>query len=131
MCISKKVYDKHNCVTSCVDTLCSVCQEDLFSSTTAVQYLNCGHAIHNMCLLELSQTSFKCPQCKKSLVDMSIQWNFLRSQITESPLEYSSWKVNITCNDCSEKSICKYNLQHLFECNKCNGFNTQLDGIIK
>lgn len=47
-CLSTKVLD-HDCVENCLKTTCPVCSEFMFTSSTSVRILPCGHCIHAAC----------------------------------------------------------------------------------
>jgi len=106
---------------------CSVCLEELFSSTTTSQPAKCGHYIHGKCLKELLKANiYKCPTCCKALVDLSEYYSSLEEEIAsvQMPEEYRDLEVEILCNDCNLKCMAKF---HIFgmKCTHCNSFNTK------
>ena len=70
-----------------IDALCVVCGESTFNSQSESINLPCSHFIHNNCFTQyIQQSNYKCPYCKKSICDLSAQWDFIRSQIKRYPI---------------------------------------------
>ena len=69
------------------DGLCVVCSESIFNSQSESFLLPCTHLIHSNCFNEyITKSNYKCPHCKKSICDLTTQWNFIRSQIKLHPM---------------------------------------------
>jgi len=89
--IDKSKGETHKCTnnkqTKLVDKLCVVCAESIFNSQYESFILPCSHLIHSNCFSQyIEQSNYKCPHCKKSVCDLSAQWNFIRSQIKLYPI---------------------------------------------
>ena len=127
ICIDIKCVDDHKCFQHSIDSNCPVCQAYMWDSTEPILYLPCGHCIHQHCLNELSQNSFQCPTCKKSIYqDMSSIWGQIDTLIDNNtmPIEFTNWKSTIICNDCELETT---NIPYHFiyhKCSHCNGYNT-------
>ena len=122
MCILKDI--THKCV-SVKDSLCCICQDDLFTSITPITSMKCGHYIHKECLLELIKTTYKCPLCCESLGDTELINQHIENEINNCPMpEEYNYNVNILCNDCHEESETKFHIFG-FKCLKCSGYNTK------
>lgn len=66
---------------------CVVCREHTFNSQSAPVCLPCSHLIHQTCYTQyIQQSNYKCPCCKKSICDLTPQWDFIRSQIKLHPI---------------------------------------------
>jgi hypothetical protein len=83
-CIKKKL---PNTKSGYKDGICVVCSENTFNSQSESFPLTCGHFIHQVCWKQYIQHgSFKCPYCKKSIGDLTSNWNFIHNQINAHPL---------------------------------------------
>lgn len=84
----KKTDSNHDCLgINHVDKLCIVCHENLFKSQQNFFPLQCKHLIHNDCFQKYIQSNkYNCPQCKKSICDMTSHWNVIRQQIITTPI---------------------------------------------
>ncbi|EAK88364.1 PGPD14 protein with at least one predicted RING finger, possible plant origin [Cryptosporidium parvum Iowa II] len=131
MCYPLSIKETHKCIENSCRRPCPLCLEDLFYSIKTVSILNCGHTIHEDCLLLLGEakglTSLRCPICSKSLGDNSQIWNEIDKMIAESPIpEESKELVNIFCNDCNIKCN-TYSHPYGLKCQTCGGYNTRLE----
>lgn len=128
-CDDCQICIQNNSVHKCLPikgSVCSVCRDDLFTSMIVVLQTKCGHYIHQVCLNELLQTSYKCPVCSKSLVDDEVINKLYDDQINDNivPDEHKNITVDILCNECQNKSVVKYNkIGH--KCLICNSYNTR------
>ncbi|KAF5450906.1 hypothetical protein F2P56_031221 [Juglans regia] len=68
-CLSMKVVD-HYCVENCMKTTCPVCSEFMFTSSTSVRILPCGHCIHAACFKEYTRSRSTCPSCIEPVGDV-------------------------------------------------------------
>lgn len=123
-------HGKHICVSNLSPTIqCLLCLENASTSQFKLTCLEkCKHPVHSECLLlALKNGNYKCPMCRKSMINMSQNWKIIEQEILLHPLpEEAKKKVNILCNDCENKSD---DLDwHFFgiKCNTCNGFNTTI-----
>lgn len=123
-CISTSE-SNHKCIERAVDSDCPICNEYLFNSPKSVTFMQCGHSIHLVCLEELKKTSYRCPLCNKSCVNMEYRFRQLDMQILHQPMppDYADSRAVISCNDCSAKSQTAYHWIGL-KCAVCNSYNT-------
>lgn len=122
MCVNK---NEHKCI-SLKESLCPICMTDMFTSTSPITQMLCGHYIHTKCYYELLESSYKCPVCSKSIVNTDHINKLIESEVQsmEMPQEYKDWKVKILCNDCHEESNVGFHIIGL-KCEHCNGYNTR------
>lgn len=83
----------------------------MFTSTSLVIFMPCGHCIHQKCHQEHTQTSYQCPTCLKSLADMTEYYKRIDDSLLHEqgmPSEYDKTYANIFCNDCEVKSYAKF-----------------------
>uniref|UniRef100_A0A6B2LEZ4 RING-type domain-containing protein n=1 Tax=Arcella intermedia TaxID=1963864 RepID=A0A6B2LEZ4_9EUKA len=112
---------------------CPICGEWLHTSTnSSFQPEPCKHPIHSKCYRELiKQDNYSCPICSKTYSELlpflQEAWKELKTKIDELPMpkEYENWTVEILCNDCNKKSICKFHV-YGHACPTCQGFNTKI-----
>jgi RING finger/CHY zinc finger protein 1 len=130
MCLNTSLYDDHICIKDKYKDNCPVCREDIFSSRVAPLELPCGHVIHATCLRKLAHYDFRCPICKKTVVDkdnIKSEWESRARDIASQPMPPDLAKnVDILCYDCNSKS---YQLSWHFlgvQCPSCESFNTVL-----
>lgn len=97
MCFKSEFFQTHKCTkTKVSDRICALCLESLFDSQTSVSTLNCGHIIHGTCMENLLQSNeYRCPNCRKSMIDMESHWNFLRYQIKLQPIPKQLFPIEI------------------------------------
>lgn len=85
----------------------------------------CGHYLHKGCYKAYMETAYKCPVCKKSAVNMELEWKKLTDAIESQPMpeEFENTRVIIKCNDCHATSSVKY---HWIgnKCGTCDSYNT-------
>lgn len=115
----------HKCIERSVDCDCPICGDYLFNSPKSVVFMQCGHSIHKTCFYEHMQTSYKCPLCSKSCVNMDAQFRNYDMAILSQPMppEYLDARAIISCNDCSAKSQTTYHWLGL-KCSLCRSYNT-------
>ncbi|KAJ4385119.1 hypothetical protein N0V85_008223, partial [Neurospora sp. IMI 360204] len=108
--------------------------EDLDENGQPVLRLGCKHYRRNVKLqcaacdrwyTAYRETSYKCPVCNKSCVNMEIQFRNLDIAIATQPMpdEYQDARAVISCNDCSAKSQTRYHWLGL-KCSVCHSYNT-------
>ncbi|KAI8336927.1 zinc-ribbon-domain-containing protein [Blakeslea trispora] len=124
ICLSMSM-TQHKCIERNLECDCPICGEYMFTSTSKVIFMPCGHCIHQHCYTAYIQTSYQCPTCLKSLGDMSEYFNRLDKDLELQPMpaEYEKYISHIFCNDCEQKTPAKY---HFFyhKCGHCGSFNT-------
>jgi hypothetical protein len=97
----------------------------MFTSPHPVVFMLCGHSIHKRCYDEHMNTSYKCPICSKSTVNMETQFRNLDRTIDGQPMppQFRDTKAMVSCNDCYAKSAVKYHWLGL-KCAICHSYNT-------
>ncbi|KAK7191015.1 hypothetical protein DPSP01_007811 [Paraphaeosphaeria sporulosa] len=125
VCISIAFATTHKCIERATDCDCPICGEYLFNSSTAVVSMPCGHYLHKDCYNQYMETAYKCPTCKKSAVNMELQWQKLTQAIESQPMpeQFVNTRAIIQCNDCAAKSSVKYHWLGN-KCNSCDSYNT-------
>ena len=124
-CLSISQAGGHKCIERSVDCDCPICGDYLYDSPKSVVFMQCGHSIHKSCFHEHIQTSYKCPLCSKSCVNMDAQFRNYDITILSQPMpsEYRDSRAIISCNDCSAKSQTTYHWLGL-KCSLCASYNT-------
>jgi hypothetical protein len=122
-CVSTS--SSHKCVERSTDCDCPICGDYLFSSTRPVVFMQCGHSIHRHCFQEHMKTSYKCPLCSKSCVNMEYQFRNHDLAILNQPMppEYRDARAVVSCNDCRAKCQTAYHWLGL-KCTVCQSYNT-------
>lgn len=97
----------------------------MFASHKTVIFMDCGHSIHRTCFNEYMASSYKCPICSKSIVNMEALFTNLANIIREQPMpeEFENVTSIILCNDCSAKCTTQYHFLGL-RCQICRSYNT-------
>ncbi|KAI9320046.1 zinc-ribbon-domain-containing protein, partial [Dichotomocladium elegans] len=110
ICMTIAMKDNHRCIERNLESDCPICGEYMFTSTSTVIFMPCGHCIHKQCYTAYIQTSYQCPTCLKSLGDMSDYFKRLDRELERQPMpkEYESCVSYIFCNDCEQKSRAKF-----------------------
>lgn len=119
------VEHSHKCIERVSDCDCPICGEYMFDSPRPVVFMLCGHSIHQTCYYEHMKTSYKCPICSKSTVNMETQFRNLDRAIDSQPMppQFQDTKAMVSCNDCYAKSAVKYHWLGL-KCAICDSYNT-------
>ncbi|KAF2035440.1 zf-CHY-domain-containing protein [Setomelanomma holmii] len=125
VCIAISHVTSHKCHPGAMENDCPICSDYLFTSSTAVVSMPCGHYLHKDCYNLYMETAYKCPICKKSAVSMELQWRKLTHAIESQPMpeQFSNTRAIIQCNDCSAKSSVKYHWLGN-QCGTCESYNT-------
>ncbi|OSX75808.1 hypothetical protein BU14_0219s0008 [Porphyra umbilicalis] len=129
-CMNMKYAREHRCVERALESDCPVCHHFLFTSTSPVKYLRCGHLMHVSCYQQYAQTSYSCPICSKSLADMSAYFERLDYLLAgeQMPAEYRSARADVWCNDCSKPSLVPYHFLYN-RCAHCRSYNTRVNSV--
>ena len=132
ICLSIDLREKHKCVANTTHSNCPICNEYLFTSIHKVVFMKCGHTIHQSCYDEMVKHSYKCPVCKKTVVNVETQFRILDREISQEPLPppYNLWRCIVSCNDCKGKSNVSYHILGL-KCKYCKSYNTNQLKLIK
>ncbi len=103
----------------------------MFDSPAPVVFMLCGHGIHRGCYDEHMKSSYKCPICSKSTVNMESQFRALDRAIDSQPMppQFRDTKAMVSCNDCYAKSAVPYHWLGL-KCAICDSYNTVQLSII-
>ena len=125
LCYRKSVFESHKCLQNCIRTNCPVCNEYMFDTRQEIMILKCGHSMHAKCLQDYSKHDYRCPLCKKSLVDMKEQWRHLdaMSCMEQLPEDFKKKRLVISCNDCEKRSDISFSFEFR-KCKHCKGYNT-------
>ncbi|KAF2086160.1 zf-CHY-domain-containing protein, partial [Saccharata proteae CBS 121410] len=125
VCISIQYADDHRCIERATDCDCPICGDYMFTSSTDVVAMPCGHYLHRDCYRQYMDTAYKCPICKKSAVNMELQWRKLEHAIQSQPMppQFADTRAVIHCNDCSVRSSVMYHWLGN-QCGHCDSFNT-------
>lgn len=101
---------KHKCVERSLESDCPICHSYMFTSTTPVMFLPCGHCMHVSCYEEYTLTNYICPLCSKSLGDMELYFASIDELLEreQMPSEYQDVKSLIYCSDCERKSTTNF-----------------------
>jgi hypothetical protein len=123
--MSMSVEKNHKCIERVSDCDCPICGDYMFTSPHPVVFMLCGHSIHKKCYDEHMNTSYKCPICSKSTVNMETQFRNLDRAIDGQPMppQFRDTKAMVSCNDCYAKSAVKYHWLGL-KCAICHSYNT-------
>ncbi|KAI0556229.1 hypothetical protein F4679DRAFT_569770 [Xylaria curta] len=124
-CIAISTRQDHKCIERAIDCDCPICGDYMFTSPKRVCFMKCGHSIHRDCLDEHQKTSYKCPICNKSLLNMESQFRNLDLSIQAQPMppEFKDTRAIVLCHDCSAKSSTMYHWLGL-KCGVCQSYNT-------
>ncbi|KAG0310294.1 hypothetical protein BGZ99_000467 [Dissophora globulifera] len=127
VCMNIQLQGNHKCIERNLECDCPICGEYMFTSTTTVIFMPCGHCIHSRCHEDYIKTSYQCPTCWKSLGDMSGYYSKIDSLLAEQtmPPEYANIFSIVLCNDCEVKSEAPYHFLY-HKCDKCKGYNTKV-----
>lgn len=125
VCMDIKIESTHRCIERSTKCDCPICGEYMFTSPQSVVFMRCGHSIHDSCLKDWGKTSYKCPICSKSIVNMESQFRNLDHQIEAQPMpsEWRDTKALVYCNDCGAKTAVSYHFLGL-KCDVCDSYNT-------
>lgn len=127
VCMNIQLQDNHKCIERNLECDCPICGEYMFTSTSTVIFMPCGHCIHSRCHEDYIKTSYQCPTCWKSLGDMSAYYSKIDSLLAEQtmPADYANIFSIVLCNDCEVKSEAPYHFLY-HRCDKCRGYNTKV-----
>ncbi|XP_074316974.1 zinc finger protein BRUTUS-like At1g18910 isoform X2 [Silene latifolia] len=116
----------HVCIERSIEDKCSICQEEMFTSTNPLKSLPCGHAMHSTCFEDYIWTRYTCPICSKSLGDMQVYTKMLDAYMAKEkmPEEYAGKTQAILCNDCEKKGTAPFHWAH-HKCSYCGSYNTR------
>jgi len=124
ICLNKNTTD-HKCMDM-KSYGCPICMDDLFQSTLPIIKMKCEHFIHQSCLIEMLKTSYKCPYCSMSVIDMEYVNNIIENEVVNTPMpeEMKDMKAKILCNECHETDEVKFHVIGM-KCPSCGSYNTR------
>ncbi|KAI8805181.1 zinc-ribbon-domain-containing protein [Cladochytrium replicatum] len=127
VCMAISLKGRHKCIERNLESDCPICGEYMFTSTTTVIFMPCGHCIHYKCHQEYIQTSYQCPTCFKSLANMTEYFKRIDAMLGQHqmPPEYANTQSYIYCNDCEKKSHAKFHFLY-HKCGHCSGYNSKV-----
>lgn len=131
-CISISLLNSHICIENSTKSNCPICDEYLFTTSLPVIFMSCGHPIHELCFNQHSNHDYKCPICKKTVLNMEVEFRMMDKEITNSimPDDCKNWKSIVKCCDCDGWSNVDYHyIGH--KCDHCKSYNTMVIKIIK
>lgn len=101
---------KHKCVERSLESDCPICHSYMFTSTTPVMFLPCGHCMHVSCYEEYTLTNYICPLCSKALGDMELYFASIDELLEreQMPPEYQDVRALVYCSDCERKSTTNF-----------------------
>ena len=87
----------HTCKSNYKQAICSICTDQIFNSqSNSVQFENCIHMAHSNCFHQyIGQNNYRCPCCKKSVVNMKTQWTYLCELIKNNPMPMDMIPINL------------------------------------
>lgn len=108
--MSISIADSHRCIERSTDCDCPICGDYMFTSPLTVVFMQCGHSIHLTCYYAHMQSSYKCPICSRSIINMEVQFRKLDQSIESQPMppQFQDTKALVYCNDCRAKSSVQY-----------------------
>ena len=117
---------RHKCIERNLESDCPICGEFMFTSTSTIIFMPCGHCMHHRCHRQYTNTAFQCPTCLKALGDMTDYYRRIDESLIQDkmPEEYNDTYCNIYCNECEKKSVAKYHFLY-HKCGHCFGYNTK------
>lgn len=132
--------DVHNCKGD-VDDSCAICREKLdqiFNDPPNMAIINvkCGHSFHSGCINRYINEDYKCPLCRKAMIDLRQHTLVMDSYIETAmqdpdlfngvPEQLKNKHLKILCNECEQTFDTSFSPFQLYKCEKCNMYNTDL-----
>ncbi|KAG0254064.1 hypothetical protein DFQ27_007073 [Actinomortierella ambigua] len=127
VCMAIALQNNHKCIERNLECDCPICGEYMFTSTSTVIFMPCGHCIHSKCHDAYIRTSYQCPTCWKALADMSEYYAKVDQLMEQQPMpaEYASYYSIVLCNDCEVKTETAFHFLY-HKCGQCKGYNTKV-----
>lgn len=120
-CMESLIFKNHKCIQNKLNRNCAICLDPLANGEKVLSMM-CGHALHNICYESLIKSSYKCPECFKTIKSMKLEFAKLDYQINCVPT-CDPKIIKIKCNDCQQQSLAKFH--HLgTKCLLCESYNT-------
>lgn len=117
-------FAKHTDIKCTTLSDCPICCYSLWDSIDEPMQTKCNHWIHKCCFYELLKKDYKCPVCKKSLIEISKLEEIFDAEKNnyEIPEELKETKLEIICNDCLKINTVNFNFFN--KCPDCKSYNT-------
>jgi hypothetical protein len=128
----------HKCFESTVKECC-ICKDrmdnTLFCDPTEEEVLNmrCGHMFHRGCVASYMQRDYRCPMCRKSLVDLTAHTRNIDQQLSaletheiDYPESLRNKQMQVLCNECEIQFTTSFSPFQIYKCCNCGCYNTQL-----
>ncbi|KAI9594588.1 zinc-ribbon-domain-containing protein [Syncephalis fuscata] len=127
VCMATSLQGRHRCIERNLECDCPICGEYLFTSTSTVIFMRCGHCIHLKCHEQHLRTSYQCPTCLKSLADMTDYFARIDTVLGQQqmPQEYERFVSMVLCNDCERRGYAKFHFLY-HKCAHCGSYNTKV-----
>ncbi|CAM9282159.1 unnamed protein product [Ectocarpus sp. 12 AP-2014] len=132
-CVSMNA-PSHTCLSKSLESDCPICNNSLFTSTSQVKGLRCGHFMHLACYKEYIGRAesrefwYRCPICRKSMEDMREYFSQMDAVVASQPMPeaYAGWKTKVLCHDCERYTEVPYHFYYL-KCGACGSYNTRAE----
>ncbi|GJD05849.1 Uncharacterized RING finger protein [Galdieria sulphuraria] len=126
-CMSMKYAKSHHCIEHSMESDCPICYQYLFTSTSPVKYLQCGHLMHVSCYNHYVKKSYICPICQRSMQDMSSYFARLDELLARDQAKqlYRGIVSHIQCNDCQKQNDVTFHFV-FHKCTQCGSYNTRV-----
>ncbi len=135
-CFNIEVRD-HLCISE--HETCAICKEsfviNFFDHYDMSRIsVKCGHLFHIRCVNKQIQIDYRCPLCRKSMIDLTEDTMMLDEYLDSPPddmyegipEDIRKREVSILCNECEETFEAPFSPFQLYKCEKCNVYNTTL-----
>lgn len=138
-CYYPKTFKNHKCSMNPSENKCQICFMKLKETPYDSTLLDCGHSIHDHCLLEYYNSCKKenklvtCCFCRKSIEIYKEEMEKKIDNLVNNWLvsgEKKNWLSNISCIDCEQKSVVRYHPKYR-KCLICKSYNNYEINIIK
>jgi len=60
----------HKCIENRLHSACAICMDSLRNGEN-IYLMSCNHSMHENCYKEYIKTNYKCPECRKTIKDVS------------------------------------------------------------
>ncbi|KAL4584008.1 hypothetical protein LXL04_008597 [Taraxacum kok-saghyz] len=84
-CMSQSL-SVHICKENCLEDNCPICHKYIFTSSSPIKALPCGHIMHSSCFMEYTCSNYTCPTCSKSLGNMQAYFAMLDAMLAEETI---------------------------------------------
>lgn len=120
-CVEKRIINTHKCLPNRMCGRCTICMDSMENGESII-IMKCGHSLHEKCYRSLIENSYKCPECFKTIKDMTQEFLLLDMDISRQPMPETKI-IGIKCNDCEDMHNAKFHYLGT-KCKKCGSYNT-------